>query len=265
MGTAMPVPHHRRVPGLLAVGLAALLAVGIGYAALTDDPPDDATAEPSLDELVSLLALGDTPAGIDGAVAGPSSAMPALAPTGTGYRSCVTDYGAIDWNGGPRKVIEAHRRAATAPCTAPAWYRDTAFQNGILTFMLLVGEEELAAAAPDGDEPTDLAASLAAQGFDRLATLEIASSGWCHAGEVQVALATLTSTGSEVRTPGLAAIVAKAEAAGAVIDRGPAMTVLTGGDVPCATAIVHADDVVGWVTAADGATVRAAVARLALQ
>ena len=271
MGTAMPVPHHPRVPRLLALGIAALAVVSSGCTS----PAEDASDDPASDRPPLVL-----PFGADGEwAAEPGSAMPSLAPTGTPYRTCITDYRSIDWTAAAAEVVEAHRAAATAPCTDDDWYRDTAFQNGILTFMLLVGEEELSAAGADGDEPADLAASLSAQGFERLASLEIASSGWCHRGEVQVALATLSSAGSTsaagstssagsagraVQAPGLDAIVAKAEAAGAVVDRGPALTVLTGGDVACATGIVHADDVVGWVTASDGATVRAAVARLVL-
>ncbi|MGI9597266.1 MAG: hypothetical protein ACR2QK_13975, partial [Acidimicrobiales bacterium] len=82
------------------------------------------------------------------------------APSGTSYKSCTTDYGDVDWTSDQETIVDSHAAASTQVCTGQSWYRDTAFQNGILTFMVLVGEATLADAVPVSSVPAAVVDSL---------------------------------------------------------------------------------------------------------
>ncbi len=241
---------------LAVIGVVCLLVAGTGTG-----------AERNGDAPVELAYRGGDERRADSATTAadrgqPIPVTPAAAPSGAFYRRCIVDYRGLDWTADAATVVAAHAAASTPPCVEQPWYRETAFQNGILTFMVLVGEQELAAAAPRSDGPRDLDVSLRAQGFDRIAIIEIASSGPCRHGEIQAALMTLTEDVPE--PPGLEPLLASAEAAGAAVDRRESVTVVTGGGTPCATAIVHAGDVLGWITAADGPAIDEALAQIRL-
>ncbi|MGH1489534.1 MAG: hypothetical protein ACRBK7_09105 [Acidimicrobiales bacterium] len=196
------------------------------------------------------------------AFTGPSTFAPLTAPSGTPYQTCSISYRNIDWEAEPEAIVESHTSASTAACANEAWYRDTAFQNGILTFMALVGEQALADAAPSSDLPATMAASLRSQGFDRLAAIDIITSGRCEQGEVQAALFTLRDSAQAVE--GLQSLLDSAEASGAVIDRGQNITVISGAGAPCVTAVVHGDAVLGWITTADIENLELAMAEIKL-
>lgn len=191
-----------------------------------------------------------------------SALLPPTAPTGTPYRVCPIDYRHVDWNAGPEEIVDAHRRASAVACAEQDWYRETAFQNGILSFMVLVGQATLAAAAPQSDEPAAMVDSLRRQGFDRVRAIDIAGSGRCEEGEVQAALLTLDPGPTVI--DGLDSMVASAAANGADVSRRPSVTVISGAGAPCAAAIVHAGNVIGWVTAADRRRLDEAVAAMIL-
>lgn len=199
----------------------------------------------------------EAPAGLLAA----DAVTPATAPTGTPYRRCVVDYRTVDWEAEPAALLATHHEAAAQPCTEADWYRDVAFQNGILGFMALVGEAELQAAAPASDAAPDMVASLRAQGFDRLAVLEIAGSGSCDEGEVQAAVLRLQAglTGGAAELRGLEAMVVAATTSGATVTAGTDTTIIAGGGAPCTTAIVHDAGVLAWITAGDKAVLHDAV------
>lgn len=203
--------------------------------------------------------LGDTPFA-DTPFTDAARILPPTGPGGAPFAGCLIDYRSIDWDADAQVIVDTHAEMSMAPCTGEGWYRETAFQNGILTFMVLVGQEALAAAAPASDGVETMATSLRAQGFDRLATVEVAASGRCDEGEIQAALFTLLDWAT---VDGLDSMVQSATANGATVEKTPRFTTITGGGAPCATAIIHSDRTVGWVTAADRAGLEAVLSRLA--
>lgn len=187
---------------------------------------------------------------------------PVLAPTGKRYSKCTVDYSEIDWTQPPSNIVEQHTVASQQPCAEETWYSETAFQNGVLVFMVLTGEEALAAAAPASDADAATATSLREQGFDQVASLEITSSGSCTTGEVQVAILRLRSDAGEPL--GLEAIIDSAKSAGALVDEREAVTIIAGGGSPCTSGIVIRDDVIAWFTSNDANTVTQAATALEL-
>ncbi len=219
---------------------------------LADADTDEVTTAPDrASEAMDELAFAAT-----------ARLTPPTDPGGSRYLTCSIDYRDIDWDAEPHNVVQSHTAASAVPCAGETWYHNTAFQNGILTFMALVGEETLANAVPSSEAPEAVAFSLRAQGFDRLAAIDIASSGRCERGQVQAALFTLADRNQPV--DGLEQLLASAEASGASVERSEVMTVISGGGAPCATAIVHSDEILGWVTTADAERVRLAVAEFNL-
>ncbi len=256
----------RRAGGtlLVAVGLLATSCVSTTDADLDAGSRQqgavdsgDRAAETNADQLGSSAGSSgaDVPVAAlafdDGSVI-----LGSAAPGGSPLRSCFIDYRTVDWSAKPDSVVAAHRAASLQPCAGHDWYRETSFQNGILSFMVLVGESRLAAAAPTSDEPSAIVESLRSQGFDRIATIETTSSGSCEHGEVQ---AVLITTIGDVDTDGLEAIVEAARATGATIDQRTGVTIIADKDAACAAAVIHHRDVVGWVTAADDQQLEAAI------
>ncbi len=250
--------------------MAAVVATAVPDTAVPDTAVSDtavsdrrssALGPPDLDDRAEWSPSPDRPPLAGLAYADASTHLPATDPGGAPYRTCTSDYRQIDWEAEPGAIVAAHRRASAGPCSTEAWYRRTAFQNAILGFMVLVGEASLAEALPTADDSEAMVASLRRQGFDRLVSMEISDSGPCEGGGVQVAMFTLRTrpsgrdrfdgavAGSAL--DGLEALLGGAEAAGATVERGETKTVVTGGGAACATAIVHAGRVFGWLTTSD--------------
>lgn len=227
--------------------MACLCLACLGLVSCVGESDDD-LAVPDSNQDRALYGLASVaPGPIDElAFAADSRFTPTTDPGGSPYLSCSIEYGTIDWEADPETIVQAHTAASAVPCAGETWYHNTAFQNGILTFMALVGEQNLAAAAPKSETADAVAISLRSQGFDRLAAMDIASSGRCEQGQVQAALFTLRDADQPVE--GLEALLESAEVSGAEIERTEAFTVITGAGAPCATAIVHRDRILGWVT-----------------
>lgn len=238
-----------------AAAVVGICLAGLGLTSCVDGSDDDYASETSI--------VPDTTGGLTSeeverlAFAAFSGFAPPTDPGGSPYRNCTIEYGEIDWDGEPAAIVRSHTEASAVPCAGETWYHNTAFQNGILTFMALVGEEALAAAAPTSDGPTEVATSLRNQGFDRLAAIDIASSGRCERGQVQAALFTLKDRSQPVE--GLQPLIESAQASGAEVEHNEQITFVSGGGAPCATAIVHSDGVLGWVTTMDVARLKLAV------
>jgi hypothetical protein len=257
-------PLHRALAATAVVlGLGTAAALLASCVEGVDDDRVAPTTGPDDGQAGSADRLSDLDATIIDELAFAASRFaPATDPTGAPYLSCSIRYDGIDWSATADEIVQAHRAASAVPCAAEPWYHATAFQNGILTFMALVGEQALTEAAPVSDSADAVAASLLQQGFDRLAAIDVISSGRCERGQVQVALFTLAGDGLPVE--GLDGLLDGAAASGATVEPTEHVTVISGGGAGCATAIIHGDRILGWVTSGDTAGVREAVAGLRL-
>ena len=256
-------PGPRRARRLIAAALAAVLVGGCVSTTDAATPGDGAgstgagVAGRHQDPPSRLAATDRSPTAADP----PPALLPPIAPTGARLQTCGVDYGEVDWSADPAVVVAAHAAASTPPCTSTGWYRETAHQNGVLAFVVLVGQQALDRAALDGAEAPAQAASLQAQGFHVVTRAEIGGSGRCEDGEVQAALLGLAD---DHRPVGLRDVLRSAEAGGAIVQRYRGYTMIEGGGAPCAAAIVHSGDLVGWISSADRRTLEEVVASLDL-
>ncbi len=220
-------------------GLATVMALVLATATIGGCSRTDEAGPPAAADIPESLAMSTRPA-----------VLPEASTTGAPFQACLVDYRSVDWTDEPEAIAEAHATASTPPCTTTEWYRDTAYQNGVLTFMVLVGQSALA----EADSTVD---GLRAQGFDRLATSEIGGSGRCEDGEIQAAIFTLLDPRPEPAaiapssTAGLGEILRSAAAAGAMVERHRGYTLIEGGQAPCKAAIVHGGRFVGWISSSE--------------
>ncbi len=175
---------------------------------------------------------------------------PDVDPSGRVYQRCVIDYGRIDWTAEAAEIVERHTVASAQPCTGEQWYEATAFQNGILIFMVLTGEQDLVASAPTSAAVEATATSLIAQGYPSVERMEIASSGACENGDIQLAMLQLRQ-GVEIDPTGLEELVASADEVGALVDQRNGLTLIAGGGSPCISGIVVKPGLVAWLTSRD--------------
>lgn len=180
------------------------------------------------------------------------------------YQRCVVDYGNIDWSAPPAEVAALYTAASAEPCASEKWYEATAFQNGILIFMVITGEQDTVAAAPSSAGAEETVASLIAQGYASVERMEIASTGSCENGEVQLAILELRE-GIQLDPAGMDEIVASADDVGALVDQREGITLIAGGGSPCVSGIVVKPDLVAWFTSSDTTALLEAAEFLTLQ
>ena len=166
------------------------------------------------------------------------------------FQRCVIDYREIEWNAPPSVVVDGYTAATSIPCANTEWFAATALQNGTLLFTVLSGEAGLSGASPTSGTAEEQMNRWVAQGLPQIAEMEIASTGACENGDIQLASVELRPD-VEVNPAGMDQLLASAAEVGALVDQRGELTLIAGGGSPCISGIVIKPGLVAWLTSRD--------------